>query len=149
MVSGSSVAAGYWRDTNLTNRRFIEGWWRSGDLGHIDADGYVWIDGRVDNVINTGGIKVHAEEIEEVIKLHPAIRDCAVVGKPDESFGQRIEAYVILGPERVDIDELVNFLREKQQMAGFKIPKRFNFVEVLPVGATGKIDRKALALQTA
>jgi acyl-coenzyme A synthetase/AMP-(fatty) acid ligase len=66
-VSSPSLAMGYWREPDLTTKKFVRGWWRSGDLGHIDADGYLWVDGRVDNVINTAGIKVHAEEVEAAL----------------------------------------------------------------------------------
>lgn len=145
VVSGSSIAIGYWRDPELTAQRFTAGWWRSGDLGHVDDQGYIWVDGRVDNVINTGGIKVHAEEIEEAIRAHPDIRECAVVGRTDATFGQRIVAYVSTADPRLTAAKLEAFLRDETELAGFKVPKSFFFVDALPTGATGKVDRKLLA----
>ncbi len=95
VVSGSSTAIGYWKDPDLTAKRFRDGWWRSGDLGRIDEDGYLWVLGRNDNVINTGGIKVYGEEIEYALLSHPAIAQCAVIGQRDARFGQRIVAFCV------------------------------------------------------
>jgi len=143
-VSSPSVAMGYWRDPDLTAKKFIGGWWRSGDLGHIDADGYLWVDGRVDNVINTGGIKVHAEEIEAALGRHPQVRHCAVVGRADSKFGQRVEAFIIAGDPTPTAETLDRFLRQEQKLSGHKVPKVFNFVSELPLGSTGKVNRRAL-----
>jgi acyl-coenzyme A synthetase/AMP-(fatty) acid ligase len=143
-VSSPSVAMGYWRDPALTAKKFVRGWWRSGDLGHIDADGYLWVDGRVDNVINTGGIKVHAEEIEAALGRHPQVRHCAVVGRADSKFGQRIEAFIIATDPTPTAETLDRFLRQEQKLSGHKVPKVFNFVSELPLGSTGKVNRRAL-----
>ena len=94
-ISGPSLAIGYWKDPELTAEKFRDGWWRSGDLGRLDADNYLWVSGRIDNVINTGGIKVSGEEIEHALLSHPAVAQCAVVGQPDAAMGQRIEAYLV------------------------------------------------------
>lgn len=143
-VSGSSLAAGYWKDAELTRKRFDNGWWRSGDLGRLDADGYLWVLGRTDNVINTGGIKVSAEEIELALMKHPQIAQCAVIGRPDERFGQRIEAFIVARGAPPDVEELGSFLREKAELAAFKAPKAFHVVDALPTGPTGKLYRRAL-----
>src|SRR4030095_8699700 len=95
VVTGSSVALGYWREPALTAKKFVDGWWRSGDMGHLDEDGYLWMSGRADNVINTGGIKVHAEEIESAIMSLEGVSSCVVVGCKDAKFGQRVEAYIV------------------------------------------------------
>src|SRR4029077_10390708 len=145
VVSGASIAAGYWRDPELTTQRLPAGGWGGGDLRDAGARGYIWIDGRVDNVINTGGIKVHAEEIEEAIRAHPDIRECAVIGRTDATFGQRIVAYVSTADPRLTAAKLEAFLRDEIELAGFKVPKGFCFVDALPTGATGKVDRKLLA----
>jgi acyl-coenzyme A synthetase/AMP-(fatty) acid ligase len=143
-VSSPSLAMGYWREADLTAKKFVRGWWRSGDLGHIDTDGYLWVDGRVDNVINTGGIKVHAEEVEAALGRHPQVQHCAVVGRADSKFGQRIEAFVIAGVPAPTAEILDRFLREEQKLSGHKVPKVFNFVSELPIGSTGKVNRRAL-----
>lgn len=143
-VSGPSLAAGYWKDPELSAKRFRNGWWRSGDLGRIDADGYVWVLGRTDNVINTGGIKVSAEEIELALMKHPSVAQCAVIGRPDERYGQRIEAFIVARGDPPTPDALDLFLRQHGQLASFKTPKVFHVVEALPTGPTGKLYRRAL-----
>lgn len=142
LVSGPSLARGYWKDPDETARRFVDGWWRSGDLGRIDADGYVWVEGRIDNIINTGGIKVSGEEVEKAILAHPAVVQCAVVGQKDEKFGYRIEAYVVARGEAPT--DLEPWLRAQGRLASFKIPKAFHFVATLPTGPTGKLYRRGL-----
>ncbi|KQW54287.1 class I adenylate-forming enzyme family protein [Variovorax sp. Root411] len=144
VVTGSSVALGYWRDPALSAKKFVDGWWRSGDLGHVDEDGYVWVNGRADNVINTGGIKVHAEEIESEILTHEGVSGCAVVGRTDAKFGQRIEAFVVAKSVELTSDDLKSYLKEVRQMSGHKVPKVFHFLDALPTGLTGKLDRRAL-----
>jgi acyl-CoA synthetase (AMP-forming)/AMP-acid ligase II len=144
VVTGSSVALGYWRDPALSAKKFIDGWWRSGDLGHLDEDGYLWVDGRADNVINTGGIKVHAEEIESEIMTHEEISSCVVVGRTDAKFGQRIEAYVVARNPELTSDTLKSYLKDVREMSGHKVPKTFHFLDALPTGSTGKLDRRAL-----
>ena len=144
VVSGLSMAARYWNDDALTNERFADGWWRSGDLGRIDADGDVWVTGRIDNVINTGGIKVSGEEVERALLGHPAITQCAVVGVPDERFGRRIEAWIVARDTAPSSETLAAFCREEAGLAGFKVPRVFHFVTELPTGPTGKLYRRAL-----
>jgi acyl-CoA synthetase (AMP-forming)/AMP-acid ligase II len=143
-ISGPSLAAGYWNDEPLTRAKFRDGWWRSGDLGRLDADNYLWVSGRIDNVINTGGIKVSGEEIEQALLSHPAVAQCAVVGQPDATLGQRIEAFIVARGAMPDSDEFGRYLRIERHLAGFKIPKLFHPVDELPTGPTGKLFRRAL-----
>lgn len=143
-ISGPSLAKGYWKDPELTRQKFRDGWWRSGDLGRLDADNYLWVSGRIDNVINTGGIKVSGEEIEHALLAHPGIAQCAVVGQPDHALGQRIEAFFVARGAAPDGDELSDFLRQQRNLAGFKVPKRFHTVAELPTGPTGKLFRRGL-----
>ena len=144
VATGSSVALGYWRDPALTAKKFVDGWWRSGDLGHLDADGYLWVDGRADNLINTGGIKVHAEEIESAIMTHEGVSSCAVVGRSDAKFGQRIEAYIVANSPGLTSDALKAYLKDVRQLSSHKVPKAFHFLTAMPTGLTGKLDRRAL-----
>ena len=144
VVTGASVALGYWREPALTAKKFVYGWWRSGDMGHLDEDGYLWMSGRADNVINTGGIKVHAEEIEAEISTHEHVAACAVVGCTDAKFGQRIEAYIVASNPGLTADSLKAYLKNVRQLSAHKVPKAFHFLAALPIGLTGKIDRRAL-----
>ncbi len=144
VVSGPSMAAGYWNDDALTAQRFRDSWWRSGDLGRVDPEGDLWILGRIDNVINTGGIKVSGEEVERVLLGNPAVAQCAVIGVPDERFGRRIEAWIVARGAAPSAEALGAFCRDEAGLAGFKVPKAFHFVAALPTGPTGKLYRRAL-----
>jgi acyl-CoA synthetase (AMP-forming)/AMP-acid ligase II len=143
-VAGPSLAIGYWKDPQLTRERFARGWWRSGDMGYIDAEGDLFVQGRTDNVINSGGIKVHGEEIEAALLRHPGVAQAAVIGVRDERWGERIEAHVILRQAGVTAEELDLFCRTTAGLAGFKVPKAFHFVAQLPTGPTGKLYRRGL-----
>jgi acyl-CoA synthetase (AMP-forming)/AMP-acid ligase II len=145
-ISGPSLSIGYWKDPELTAEKFRDGWWRSGDLGRLDADRYLWVSGRIDNVINSGGIKVSGEEIEHALLSHPAISQCAVVGQPDARLGQRIEAYLVARGAPPEAEEIIAFLRRERDLAGFKVPKAFHWIEAMPIGPTGKLFRRALRL---
>jgi acyl-coenzyme A synthetase/AMP-(fatty) acid ligase len=143
-ISGPSLAIGYWKDPELTREKFRDGWWRSGDLGRFDEDHYLWVLGRIDNVINSGGIKVSGEEIEHALLSHPSVAQCAVVGQPDPLTGQRIEAYLVARGTPPDAEEISLFLRRECHLAGFKVPKAFHWIDEMPTGPTGKLFRLAL-----
>ncbi len=144
VLRSPSVATGYWRDDELTRERFVDGWWRSGDLGRLDQDGCLYIVGRTDNVINSGGLKIHAEEVEAALMLHPAVTLAAVVPAPDPKWGQAVEAHVVLSDGTVTADQILAFCRERDAVASFKLPKRIVFHDALPTGPTGKLYRRAL-----
>jgi acyl-CoA synthetase (AMP-forming)/AMP-acid ligase II len=145
LVSGPSLAIGYWRDDALTRARFRDGWWRSGDMGRIDADGDLTVLGRIDNVINSGGVKVHGEEVERALLRHDGVAQAAVVGATDARWGERIEAYVVPRPgAALDAATLDAFCRAAGGLAAFKVPKAFHIVASLPTGPTGKLYRRAL-----
>lgn len=141
LLRGPTLATGYLNNPELTAKRFVGGWWRSGDLGHLDADGYLHVEGRTDNTINSGGIKVQGEEVEICLLAHPGVSQVAVIGVRDPKWGERIEAHVAVAGGTSEA-ELREFLRER--LASFKQPKTYVFHERLPVGATGKLDRVAL-----
>ena len=143
-ISGPSLAIGYWKNPELTRLRFRDRWWRSGDLGRLDEDGFLWVLGRLDNIINSGGIKVSGEEVERALLSHPAVAQCAVIGRPDPGFGQRIEAYLVCRGTPPGAEALQAHCREECGLASFKVPKMFHFVNELPTGPTGKIYRRAL-----
>ncbi len=147
LLRGPTIATGYLKNEALTKRRFVDGWWRSGDLGRLDKDGYLYVEGRADNQINTGGIKVNGEEVEHCLLGHPAIAQVIVIGIPDPKWGQRIEAHVVCrGP--VSDTELSEYCKVRG-LASFKQPKTYVFHESLPIGATGKLDRVSLRKQYA
>src|SRR5947207_12772679 len=119
------------------------GWFRTGDIGQFDADGYLAIVDRKKDMILRAGFNVYPREIEEVLMTHPAVAMAAVVGVPDPRLGEEIRAVVVRRPKAtVTEDELIAWSRE--QMAAFKYPRIIEFREALPVSATGKILKREL-----
>jgi acyl-coenzyme A synthetase/AMP-(fatty) acid ligase len=112
----------------------------TGDLGHLDEHGALVVTGRKDDVIITGGEKVHPAEVENTLRLHPAVREAAVVGRPDRVYGQVLEALIV--GEGVTAGELVTWCRER--LPSFKVPRRVQFVESLPLSEGGKLLRTQL-----
>lgn len=141
-LTGSTLSQGYLNNEELTHEKFVDGWWRSGDLGHLDEDGYLFVEGRTDNVINTGGIKVMGEEVETCLAGHPAVQQVAVVGIPDPKWGNRIVAHIVCS-EEVNEEDLLAFCAS-EGLASFKRPKTFVMRDSLPVGVVGKLDRVTL-----
>jgi acyl-CoA synthetase (AMP-forming)/AMP-acid ligase II len=141
LLRGPTLAQGYLGDDELTARRFVGGWWRSGDLGWLDEDGYLHVQGRTDNVINTGGIKVQGEEVESCLIGHASVSQVAVIGVEDPRWGQRIEAHIVTSAD-VPESELRAYCATR--LASFKQPKSYVFHQQLPLGLTGKLDRVAL-----
>jgi acyl-CoA synthetase (AMP-forming)/AMP-acid ligase II len=120
-----------------------EGWLRTGDIGRLDDGGYVYIVDRVKDMIITGGENVYSPEVERVLAEHPAIADVAVIGVPDDRWGESVKAFVQPADGRtVDPDQLVAFARER--LAGYKVPRSIEVVDQLPRNATGKILKKVL-----
>ena len=139
-VRGPTVFAGYWGNAEATARALRRGWLYTGDLGYLDEEGHLWVRGRRAFTINTGGEKVHPQEVEAVLSQHPAVAEVCVVGVPDPEWGQRVAAAVVLRPEsRISPEELARFCR--QRLAGYKVPRVWAFWPRLPRTPTGKIDR--------
>lgn len=141
LMRAASLACGYWQDPQRSAARFVDGWWRSGDTGFMTADGRVVVTGRTDHVINSGGVKVQAEEIEAALMRHPRVRQAAVVGLPDATWGQRAEAFVV---SDVDAGTLDAWCRGEGLVAPLRFLKAIHVVDALPTGPTGKLYRPAL-----
>ena len=137
------VMKGYWNKPKETAQAVRDGWMRTGDAAYRDADGFVFIYDRVKDMIVTGGENVYPAEVENAIFGHPAVADVAVIGVPDETWGEAVKAVIVLrsGAEP-DAGDIVAWTRER--IAGFKTPKSVDFVAAIPRNATGKILRRAL-----
>jgi O-succinylbenzoic acid--CoA ligase len=134
------VTPGYWRQPERTARAFRDGWFRTGDLGSLDEEGYLFVLDRRDDLIVTGGENVAPAEVEAVLLAHPAVADAAVIGRADVEWGQRVVAAVVLRPGwRVSEQELLAWCR--QRLAGYKVPREIRFVSALPRTASGKLQR--------
>jgi long-chain acyl-CoA synthetase len=143
-IKGHNIMKGYYNRPDATEASIHDGWFRSGDLGKKDADGYFYIVDRSKDMIIRGGYNVYPREIEEVLMTHEAVSLAAVIGVPHDSHGEEIKAVIIRNPG-VDVteEELVAWGRE--QMAGYKYPRIVEFVDALPMTATGKILKRELS----
>jgi malonyl-CoA/methylmalonyl-CoA synthetase len=139
-VRGPNVFREYWRNPTATSNAFVDGWFRTGDMGVLD-DGYYRILGRLSvDIIKSGGYKVSALEIEDVLREHPAIEECAVVGVPDELWGERVAvAAVLRGDEDLDLARMRNWAAER--LSSYKIPRMFLAVPDFPRNAMGKVQK--------
>ncbi|MTI81440.1 MAG: long-chain fatty acid--CoA ligase [Firmicutes bacterium] len=142
-VKGPNVMKGYYNNEEETRETFISGWLRTGDLGYMDDDGYIFIIDRKKDLIIRGGVNVYPREIEELLSQHPKVHEVAVVGIPNDLLGEEVKAFVA-SPQGVDINarELKEFCRGK--LANYKIPRQFEFKEELPKNSTGKILKRKL-----
>jgi long-chain acyl-CoA synthetase len=145
VIRGPSVASQFWEQPALARSVFVDGWWRSGDMGRMDEQGYVFLKGRVDDMIISGGINVFPGEVEDAILSHPAVSECAAVGLPSATWGQQVTAFVICRSS-VSTEELLAHVNQTA-LASYKRPREYRFVTELPRGNTGKISRKLLREQ--
>jgi malonyl-CoA/methylmalonyl-CoA synthetase len=144
-VRGPHVFAGYWRRPDATTEAFDpEGWFRTGDLGEHDADGYLRITGRARELIISGGFNVYPREVEEVLATHPGVAEVAVLGLPDADFGEQVAAVVVprAGAPAPEAQALVDWCKDR--LASFKKPRRVVFVDALPRNALGKVQKHLL-----
>jgi acyl-CoA synthetase (AMP-forming)/AMP-acid ligase II len=143
VVGGPTVMAGYYRNPQATKAALRGGWLHTGDVGRHDADGYFFVTGRVKDVIITGGENVTPLEVEEVLRTHPDVADVAVIGTPHPKWGEQVTAIVVRRDgARLDPDTLAAFAGER--LAGFKKPRRIEFVASLPRHAYTKVQTHVL-----
>jgi len=135
---------GYWNRPDADARALRQGWYFTGDMGYLDADGELYVAGRVDDMIISGGENIHPIEVEEALARHPEVRDVAVVGEPDARWGERVVAFVTPASPALTADVLDRYCRENPLLASFKRPRRFVFVTEIPKTASGKILRRLL-----
>lgn len=145
-VKGPNVMLGYWKDDKATNAVVRNGWLRTGDLGFLDADRFLYISGRANDMIKTGANRVFPAEIEEVIAAFPEVAEVAVVGVPDPLLGEKIVACIIKKDGR-EVSERTIQARCLQKLATFKVPKEVRFTKLLPRTASGKLQRNRIAVQ--
>ncbi|MGH9338608.1 MAG: class I adenylate-forming enzyme family protein [Acidobacteriota bacterium] len=143
-VQGPNVFSGYWRDPEATSRAFHQGWFRTGDLGLRDSEGYYHLLGRISvDLLKSGGYLIGAREIEEVLERHPAVREAAVVGLPDVDLGERVTAFVVAGGQaEIEEEELLSHC--SRSLARYKCPRKVIFVPALPRNSMGKITKTEL-----
>ncbi len=142
VVRGPIVMTGYWRRPQETAATRLDGWHRTGDLGVMDADGFLTLVGRLKELYISGGENVYPAEVERVLAQHPAVAEAAVVGVPDERWGESGRAYVVPAADDFDADELLGWARAR--LAKYKLPREVVLVDELPRTASGKVQKHVL-----
>jgi len=142
-LSSDEAFEGYWNRPDADAKAIRDGWYFTGDLGRIDEAGDLWVVGRMDDMIISGGENIHPLEVEDVVVRHPKVLEVAVVGAPDERLGQRVLACVVAA-EGTTAEELDEFCLESTALARFKRPREYRFVDELPKSPSGKILRRKL-----
>ena len=143
-LDSDEAFAGYWNRPDADAKALRDGWYFTGDMGYLDADGELYVSGRVDDMIISGGENIHPVEVEEALARHPEIRDVAVVGEPDARWGERVVAFIVSGSAELTAEAIDRYCREASTLASFKRPRRVVFVETIPKTASGKILRRLL-----
>jgi acyl-CoA synthetase (AMP-forming)/AMP-acid ligase II len=144
VIQGANVTKGYENNPKANAENFTKGWFRTGDQGTIDADGYVTITGRLKEIINRGGEKISPREVDEILMEHPAVLQVVTFAIPHEKLGEEVGAVVVLREGKsAEEKDIRSFAAEK--LADFKVPKKIIFMDEIPKGATGKLQRIGLA----
>lgn len=142
-AAGPNIMVGYWRDDDATSSVIVDGWLKTGDMGYLDEDGYLFLTGRRSDIIKVGAHRIHPLEVEEVLAEIPGVLEVAVVGVEDEMLGQVIRALIVGdGVAKLDVMRVKSYCRDK--LASYKIPRVVDFVTALPKTASGKILRTEL-----
>jgi len=140
---GPGVMQGYWNRPQDTADQVREGWFHTGDAGTMDAAGFIYIKDRIKDMIVSGGENIYPAELESVLAAHPAIADIAVIGVPDEQWGEAVKAIVVLkAGQELTAEELIEWSRPK--LAGYKRPRSVDFRDVIPRNPSGKILKREL-----
>ena len=143
VVSGDPVMRGYWRNQQATDETLVDGWLRTGDLGHLDADGFLTLTDRAKDVIISGGSNIYPREVEEVLLMHGSVAEVSVIGMPEPEWGEAVVAFVVPKKGAIcDREHLDTWC--KSQMASFKKPKHYVFATELPKNSYGKIVKTTL-----
>jgi acyl-CoA synthetase (AMP-forming)/AMP-acid ligase II len=143
LIKSRSVIQGYWKMPELNREIIQDGWFHTGDLGYLDEERYLFIVDRMKDMIISGGTNIYPKEIEEVFYAHPAVAEAAVVGVPDELWGESVKALVVLRDNHQAAEaELIDYCKDR--LAGYKKPKSVEFLEELPKNPSGKILKRVL-----
>jgi long-chain acyl-CoA synthetase len=142
-ICGPNLTNGYLNHPEETQNAFRGPWFRSGDIGYMDEDGYLFLVDRLKDMIITGGENVYPREIEELLYTRPEVQECAVVGLPDREYGERVTAFIVSPQDQhPNPADLKAFL--KKRLAGFKVPKEFVVVDELPKNNAGKLLKREI-----
>ncbi|GAA5235379.1 long-chain-fatty-acid--CoA ligase [Verticiella sediminum] len=143
VARGPNVMMGYWKQPEATAEALRDGWMHTGDGAYMDDEGYLYVVDRIKDMIVTGGENVYSAEVESVLSRHPDVSQCAVIGVPDERWGERVHAVVVpRAGANIDLEALREFCRER--LAGYKLPRSLDAVDELPMSPAGKVLKQVL-----
>ncbi|MEO8572946.1 MAG: long-chain-fatty-acid--CoA ligase [Pyrinomonadaceae bacterium] len=144
VLRGPNILKGYFKNPEATTKAFRSGWFHTGDIGYRDADGFFYIADRKSDMIIRGGENIYPREIDDLLYTHPAVAHAAVIGVPDDLYGEEVAAFVVLKDgQKISEETLIEFCRE--HLADYKCPKIIHFVDDIPKGPTGKLLKRELA----
>ncbi len=135
---------GYWKRPDATAKAIRNGWYFTGDLGVLDEDGDLFVQGRVDDMINSGGENIHPLEVEDVLVKHPSVSEASVVGLPDDLWGEVVAAFIVPKDDTLTEEQLDEYCRNSKNLSNFKRPRKYFFVDSIPKSPVGKILRRRL-----
>lgn len=147
IVQGPCMMTGYYNRKEATENAMYKGWYHSGDIGYLDEDGYLWVKDRVDDMIISGGENIYPREVEDVLYEHKGVLDVAIIGQPDERWGEMVTAFVVKKDPAVTEAELEAICKNSDKLANYKRPRKYIFVDSLPRNASGKIQKFVLRKQ--
>jgi long-chain acyl-CoA synthetase len=147
IVQGPCMMAGYFNRAEATEKALYKGWYHSGDIGYLDHEGYLYVNDRVDDMIISGGENIYPREVEDLLHAHPGVLDVAVVGQPNDRWGETVTAFVVKKDPKVTDEELDIHCKNSNQLANYKRPRKYIFCEALPRNASGKIMKFVLRKQ--
>ncbi len=143
LLRGPGIMQGYWRRPVDTEKAYLDGWLRTGDVGYLDEEGYLFVTGRLKDMIISGGENIYPAEVESAICSHPSVSQCAVIGVPHEKWGESVHAVIVL-KAGMTVSEEILLDHCRHLLSRFKCPRSFKFEDSLPLTAAGKVDKKFL-----
>jgi acyl-CoA synthetase (AMP-forming)/AMP-acid ligase II/aryl carrier-like protein len=144
VIRGGTVTPGYQKNPAANDAAFVDGWFRTGDQGYLDEDGYLYLTGRLKELINRGGEKIAPREVDEALLAHPDVAEAVAFGVPDPALGEDVAAAVVIRAGQT-VDELALRMFAATRLADFKVPRQIAILDAIPKGATGKIQRIGMA----
>lgn len=147
LVKGPCMMSGYFGREEANEKALFKGWYHSGDIGYLDEEGYLWVKDRVDDMIISGGENVYPREVEDTLYEHGGVLDCAVLGQPDDHWGETVTAFIVAKDPSLTESELEEWCKNSKTLANYKRPRKYIFCNELPRNASGKIQKFMLRKQ--
>ncbi|WP_409254078.1 fatty acid--CoA ligase [Bacillus sp. SCS-153A] len=147
IVQGPCMMSGYFNREEASAEAMYKGWYHSGDIGYLDEDGFLWVKDRVDDMIISGGENIYPREVEDILHAHEGVLDVAIVGQPDDHWGESVTAFVVKKEPLLTESALDDWCKNSERLANYKRPRNYIFLEELPRNASGKIQKFVLRKQ--